>query len=333
MKNVLVTGGTGAIGANLVKKLSEQKDTKVIVLDNNSSGYHNNLIQKDNVTFVKGNICDNWVIDQAFTHDITHVYHLAANFANQSSVDFPEKDLTTNGIGIVKLLEASVKNNVKKFLYSSSSCVYKPVDSPFVEHGPIALTTPYAITKLLSEYYVTFYNKFKGLPCVIVRYFNNYGPGDYPGKFRSVICNFFWKDLNNEPLVITGDGSETRPFTFVDDIVDGTMTAMEKSKEKIVENFYTHPIEEDDNLIYNIANPEIVKIKDLAEKVNALCGNSAGIEYQPRRNWDVIPNRSVSIDKAKKELQFNPKTNIDEGLKKTLDWFNSKEFKNENTRF
>ena len=333
MKNVLVTGGTGAIGANLVKKLSEQKDTKVIVLDNNSSGYHNNLIQKDNVTFVKGNICDNWVIDQAFTHDITPVYHLAANFANQSSVDFPEKDLTTNGIGIVKLLEASVKNNVKKFLYSSSSCVYKPVDSPFVEHGPIALTTPYAITKLLSEYYVTFYNKFKGLPCVIVRYFNNYGPGDYPGKFRSVICNFFWKALNNEPLVITGDGSETRPFTFVDDIVDGTMTAMEKSKEKIVENFYTHPIEEDDNLIYNIANPEIVKIKDLAEKVNALCGNSAGIEYQPRRNWDVIPNRSVSIDKAKKELQFNPKTNIDEGLKKTLDWFNSKEFKNENTRF
>lgn len=334
MKNILVTGGTGAIGSNLVKKLLVKEDTnKVIILDDNSSGYHNNLIQNDKIIFVKGNVCDSWVIEQAFTHEITHVYHLAANFANQSSVDFPEKDLMTNGIGIIKLLEASVKNNVKKFLYSSSSCVYKPVDSPFVEHGPIALTTPYAITKLLSEYYVTFYNKFKDLPCVVVRYFNNYGPGDYPGRFRSVICNFFWKALRKEPLVITGDGSETRPFTFVDDIVDGTMVAMEKSEEKIVKNFYSHPIEEDDNLIYNIANPEVIKIKDLAEKVNDVCGNTAGIEYQPRRNWDVIPNRSVCVEKAVKELGFNPKVNIDEGLKKTLQWFSSEEFKNENTRF
>ena len=291
MKNILVTGGTGAIGSNLVKKLLVKEDTnKVIILDDNSSGYHNNLIQNDKIIFVKGNVCDSSVIEQAFSNNITHVYHLAANFANQSSVDFPEKDLMTNGIGIIKILEASAKNNVKKFLYSSSSCVYKPVDSPFVEHGPIALTTPYAITKLLSEYYVTFYNKFKGLPAVVVRYFNNYGPGDYPGKFRSVVCNFFWKALRNEPLIITGDGSETRPFTFVDDIVDGTIIAMEKSEEKVVENFYSHPIEKDDNLIYNIANPEVVKIKDLAEKVNDVCGSTACIKYQPRRNWDVIPN-------------------------------------------
>ena len=334
MKNILVTGGTGAIGSNLVKKLTEKGSAdKTVILDDNSSGYHNNLTQKDNIIFVKGNICNDWVLEQAFSHDISHVYHLAANFANQSSVDYPEKDLMTNGVGIIKLLEASVKNNVEKFLYSSSSCVYKPVDSPFVEHGPIALTTPYAITKLLSEYYVTFYNKFKGLPAVVVRYFNNYGPGDYPGKFRSVICNFFWRALKNKPLIITGDGNETRPFTFVEDLVDGTIIAMEKSEHKTLENFYSHPIDKDDNLIYNIANPEVVKIKDLAEKINSLCGNTAGIEYQPRRNWDVIPNRSVCIEKASKELGFRPKINIDEGLEKTLSWFSSEKFKKENTRF
>ena len=334
MKSLLITGGTGAIGSNLVKKLSEKGDAdKIVIIDDNSSGYHNNLIKKENIIFVKGSICDNWTLQQAFSHGITHVYHLAANFANQSSVDYPEKDLMTNGLGVIKLLEESVKNNVEKFLYSSSSCVYKPVDSPFIEHGPIALTTPYAITKLLSEHYVSFYNKFKDLPAVVIRYFNNYGPGDYPGKFRSVICNFFWAALRNEPLIITGDGSETRPFTFVNDIVDGTIIAMEKSESKKLENFYCHPIDENDNLIYNIANPEIITIKELAEKINSLCGNTAGIKYEPRRNWDVIPNRSVSAEKAKRELGFEAKVNIDEGLKKTLDWFSSNEFSKENTRF
>ena len=86
MKNILVTGGTGAIGSNLVKKLLTKEDTnKLVILDDNSSGYHNNLIQNDKIIFVKGNVCDNWVVEQAFSHDITHVYHLAANFANQSS--------------------------------------------------------------------------------------------------------------------------------------------------------------------------------------------------------------------------------------------------------
>jgi len=334
MKNLLITGGTGAIGSNLVKKLSTKKDiNKLVILDNNSSGYENNLAQKENIILIKGSICDSWIIKQAFSHDITHVYHLAANFANQSSVDYPEKDLMTNGIGTIKLLEAAAENNVEKFLYSSSSCVYKPADTPFIEHGPIALTTPYAITKLLSEHYVSFYNKFKNLPAVVVRYFNNYGPGDYPGKFRSVICNFFWKALRGEPLIITGDGNETRPFTFVGDIVDGTILAMEKSESKTLDNFYCHPIDENDNLIYNIANSETIKIKDLAEKINILCENSAKTEYIPRRNWDVIPNRLVSAEKARKELGFEAKITLDEGLKKTLDWFYSNDFNKKNTRF
>jgi UDP-glucose 4-epimerase len=326
-KIILVTGGTGAIGSNLVKRLVERNDfEKLIILDNNSSGHADNAVTHDRVVYVHGDICDDAILDTLFEHDITHVYHLAANFANQLSVDFPVKDLTTNGIGIVKLLERSVKHKVQKFIYSSSSCVYKPTGKPFSETSPLMLSTPYAITKLLSEHYVTFYNKFRGLNAVIVRYFSSYGPGDYPGKFRSVIPNFLWSAMHGAPLMITGTGEETRPFTYVDDIVEGTIIAMEKSPHRIVKNHYTHPLEEDDNLVYNIGTETATKMADLATIVNALCGNKSEIVYVPRRDWDVVPHRPVDASKAKRELGFEANTSLEEGLQKTLEWYMSDAF-------
>ncbi len=326
-KNILVTGGTGAIGSNLVRRLIELNEfEKLVILDNNSSGHADNAVAHDKVEYVYGDICDEAVLDSVFAHDITHVYHLAANFANQLSVDFPVKDLTTNGVGIVKLLERSTKHGVKKFLYSSSSCVYKPTGQPFSETSPLMLSTPYAITKLLSEHYVTFYNKFRGLPAVVVRYFSSYGPGDYPGKFRSVIPNFLWSAMHGQPLMITGTGEETRPFTYVDDIVGGTIIAMEQSPNKIVKNHYTHPLDEDDHLVYNIGTEQVTKMADLATMVNALCGNKSEIVYVPRRDWDVVPHRPVDASKAKRELGFEANTSLEEGLQKTLEWYMSDAF-------
>ena len=331
---VLVTGGAGAIGTNLVRALINNNDcSKVVIVDNFSSGFHNNLedLDSEKIELINGNICDQSVIDEAFSHNIDYVYHLAVNFANQNSVNNPEKDLMTNGIGTVKVLQASVDNNVKKFLLSSSSCVYKPGDERFVEHGPVELTTPYAITKMLSEYYVTFYSKFYNLPAVIVRYFNSYGPGIRPGKFRGVVPNFFYRAMNGLPLVITGDGSETRPFTYVQDVVDGTICAMKRSKNIRLEKFYGHPIDTDDNLIYNIGNDNSITILELAEKINDICENSANIEYISKRNWDMIPNRAVQNDKAKRELNFEPKYSVDKGLRLTHEWFRRQGFKLEDS--
>ena len=326
-KNILVTGGTGAIGSNLVKRLIEIDDfDTLVILDNNSSGHADNALPHPKIVYVYGDICDDEVLSKVFEHDITHVYHLAANFANQLSVDFPVKDLTTNGIGIVKLLEKSVAHNVEKFLYSSSSCVYKPTGEPFTETSPLMLSTPYAITKLLSEHYVTFYSKFRGLPAVVVRYFSSYGPGDYPGKFRSVIPNFLWSAMHGMPLTITGTGEETRPFTYVGDIVEGTIAAMEKSQYKNLKNHYTHPLEVDDNLVYNIGTEVATTMSDLANKVNTLCGNKSEIVYVPRRDWDVVLHRPVDASKARKELNFEAQASLDEGLRKTLDWFESDGF-------
>jgi len=326
MKNILITGGFGAIGSSLAKKLSENKKNKIFIIDNFSSGYESNLPSKENIVVINGNLIEDSVIEDVFSNGINYIYHLAANFANQNSVDNPEKDLITNGLGTLKILEAAAKYKISKILYSSSSCIYKPIDGPFLENGPLTLTTPYAITKLLGEHYVCFYNTFKKIPSVIVRYFNSYGPGDYPGNFRSVVCNFFAKALNNESLIITGDGLETRPFTYIDDIVNGTILAMEKSNSEDTRNYFNHPLNEK-NIVYNISNPNTVKIKDLAKKINDLCQNKSSIKYVPRRDWDVIKNRNVFTDKAKNELGFEATINIDEGLKRTLEWFKSSYYK------
>ena len=333
-KKILVTGGTGAIGSNLVRHLAVNDEFEhLYVLDNNSSGRIDNLLNDSRITFVQGDVGNDAVLDSIFANGITHVYHLAANFANQSSVDNPVKDLMTNGVGIVKILERSYKSNVQKFLYSGSSCVYKPTGEPFSETSPLLLSTPYAITKLLSEYYLTFFNKYRKLPAVGLRYFSSYGPGDYPGKFRSVIPNFIWKALNGEDLTITGNGEETRPFTYIDDIVQGTYMAMENSPSNFVESYYTHPLNPDDNLIYNIGSEKEVRMIDLAEKINRLCGNKSKIVFVPRRDWDVVLHRPVDASKARRVLGYEAETSIDEGLQKTLDWFKSDAFNKAHVHF
>ena len=324
-KTIFVTGGGGAIGSNLVNTIINDCK-KIVILDDFSSGRSDNLTS-EKVHIVDGDICNQSVIDEAFSYGINQVYHLAANFANQNSVDNTEKDLRTNGIGVVKVLQASVENKIEKFLATSSSCVYKPGNKPFIETGHIELTTPYAITKMLSEYYISFYSKFHNLSSVIVRPFNSYGPGDVPGRFRSVVPNFFLNAINGLPLTITGDGSETRPFTYVQDIVNGLVCAMNNSPDIKLKKFGGHPVDKNDTLVYNIGNDTSITILELAEKINEICQNKAGVEFIPRRDWDKFPNRAVQNDKAKNDLDFEIQYDVDVGLRLTYDWFKTQNFK------
>lgn len=309
-KVVLVTGGAGAIGGNLVRKLNELETKKIIILDNLSSSYVWNIPQGPKIQFIEGDILDDEKLKWAFKEKPQIVYHLAAHFANQNSVDNPETDLMVNGLGILKVLQYAHLVGVERFIYSSSGCGIYGLDSkmPFEEHDiSIKLFTPYQVTKMLGELYTNYFYNLYNLPIVNARFFNSYGPGEVPGKYRNVIPNFFFWAMQKKTLPITGTGEETRDFCYVGDIVNGLL-AMAYYKEAIGEAI-------------NLGTGREIKIIDLANWVNEITGNDAGIVFTERRDWDKKTRLLASIEKAKRILNYEPQMDFNEGLKNIHRWF------------
>lgn len=309
-KTVLVTGGAGAIGGNLVRKLDELDVDEIIILDNLSSSYRWNVPKGAKIQFIEGDILDDEKLKWAFKSKPDIVYHLAAHFANQNSVDNPEKDLMVNGLGILKVLQYAHLVNVDRFIYASSGCGIYGSDSkvPFEEHDvSMKLYTPYQVTKMLGELYTNYFHNLYGLPIVNARFFNSFGPGEVPGKYRNVIPNFFYWAMNGIPLPITGTGEETRDFTYVDDVVNGLL-ALAYYEEAVGEAF-------------NLGAGREIKIIDLARWINELTDNDAGIVFKERRNWDKKTRLLSSIDKARRVLNYEAKTDFRQGLVYTHQWF------------
>jgi len=309
-KTILVTGGAGAIGGNLCRRLSDMNAGKIIILDDLSSSYAWNTPRADNITFIGGSILDDALLKRIFKEKPSHIFHLAAHFANQNSVDNPEKDLMVNGMGILKVLQYAHLIGVQRFIYSSSGCGVYGLDSkmPFEEHDvSIHLHTPYQVTKLLGELYTNYFHSLYGLPIVNARFFNSYGPGEVPGKYRNVIPNFFYWAMKGLPLPITGDGTETRDWTYVGDLVNGLL-AMGVREEAIGEAI---------NLGSGVEN----RVCDMANIINTLTGNAGGIVFRDRRDWDVKTRLLSSIKKAEQLLGYKPQVSFKEGLKAVHHWF------------
>lgn len=307
---ILVTGGAGAIGGTLCRKLASMNAKKVIILDNLSSSYEWNIPKADNVMCVKGDILDDAMLKRVFKEKPDYVFHLAAHFANQNSVDNPEKDLMINGLGILKVLQYAQLVGVKRFVYSSSGCGVYGLESkmPFEEHDiSIHLHTPYQVTKLLGELYTNYFYDLYKLPVVNARFFNSYGPGEVPGKYRNVIPNFFYWAMKGQALPITGDGTETRDWTYVGDIVNGLL-AMGIREEAIGEAF-------------NLGASKEQRVIDMANTVNKLTKNKARIIFKERRDWDVKTRLLSCITKAEQNLGYKPQMKFDDGLKETHKWF------------
>lgn len=309
-KTILVTGGAGAIGGNLCRKLSEMNAYKVIILDDLSSSYEWNIPKADNIFFVKGSILNDEMLKRVFKEKPDYVFHLAAHFANQNSVDNPEKDLMINGIGILKVLQYAQLVNVKRFVYSSSGCGVYGLDSkmPFEEHDiSISLHTPYQVTKLLGELYTNYFHNLYNMPIANARFFNSYGPGEVPGKYRNVIPNFFYWAMKEISLPITGNGTETRDWTYVGDIVNG-LVAMGIEEEAIGEAF-------------NLGSGIDHQVIEMATIVNGLTNNKAAVTFKERRDWDVKTKLLSCVDKANRVLGYRPQMKFEDGLKNVHTWF------------
>jgi nucleoside-diphosphate-sugar epimerase len=313
-KNILVTGGAGAIGSNLTIALSKLVgDGKVIVLDNLSATHDGspwNLINKPNVMFVKGDVRSDRDLKRVFKERVDIVFHLAAFFANQNSVDYPETSAEVDVLGMIKLLEISTLSKVEKFIYASSGCaIYGsfpelPLKEDFIS---MHLTTPYQINKMTGEMYCNFYMHHYGLNIVNCRFFNSFGPGEIPGQYRNVIPNFIYWSMKGRQLPITGDGSETRDFTYVLDLVQGLIKSA-YYKEAIGENF-------------NLAAGREISISDMAKQVQKVTGNEIEFLFKERRKWDTKPRLLASIEKASRLIDYKPIIDFDKGFKANLDWF------------
>lgn len=305
-ERILVTGGAGAIGANVVSSLLA-KGHAVTVLDDLSSGHADAV--PPGAEFVRGSVALDQDLERAFHSRPTFVIHLAALFANQNSVDHPVRDLEVNGLGTLKVLQHAHGNGVRKLVYSSSSCVYGHKEVMEETDPERELDTPYAMTKLLGEHYARFWAEQHGLDTVTLRLFNTYGPGERPGKYRNVVPNFFELAMRGAPLPITGTGEETRDFTYVGDTVAGILGALAGK---------TRPGE-----VFNIASGKSTRIIDLANAINRIAGNSAGVEYRPRRAWDAVKDRRGSIAKAQEAFGYRPSVDLETGLGLTHKWIRS----------
>ena len=308
-RTVLVTGGAGAIGSNLTRALAKA-GAQVIVFDDLSSAERWNVPSEPNVLFVEGDILDEVKMKRVFFDKPSIVYHLAAFFANQNSLDHPERDLMVNGMGTLRLLEYSVFTGVERFVYASSGCSIYGSSAPLPlkeEFMSLHLTTPYQITKMLGELYCNFFWHHYGLKVVKARFFNSYGPGEIPGQYRNVIPNFIYWAMRGQALPITGDGEATRDFTYVGDIVDGLLRS----------GYLPAAAGEE----FNLASGVETRILDLATMINRIVNNPAGIRQASKRKWDTKSRLLASVDKARALIGYEPSTPFETGLENTIRWF------------
>lgn len=300
---VLVTGGAGFIGSHLVDRLIAE-DLEVIVLDNLQGGKLGNIRQhndKKNFRFVHDDI-RNFNLVKDLIKDVDAVFHKAAIVSVPQSIEDPALVNDVNVNGTLNLLKASLDSNVKRFIYASSCAVHgNAVNLPIKENSELEPLSPYGVSKLAAESYVKVFYKAFGLETVCLRYFNVYGSRQVQGPYSGVITQFIDCLAKNLPLVIFGDGEQTRDFVHVGDVVEANMLALKNGK--IIGE------------TYNIATGVATTINQLAKILMEITNKTELrlVRAEPRKG--DIKHSVADISKARRELRYKPRISLEEGLK------------------
>lgn len=306
-KSALVTGGAGFIGSHLVEALVTD-GCRVTVLDDLSSGRESNLAPvAGRITFLRGSICDRRMVEKAAA-GCEVVFHLAAVVSVPKTVDDPLGSAAVNETGSLNVLEAARGAQARRVVFASSSAVYG--DDPTLpkrEEMPPKPLTPYAVQKLVVEYYLSVYQSLYGLESVGLRFFNVFGPRQDPSSpYSGVISIFMKKALSGAPPVIYGDGCQSRDFVFVGDVVQALLSAAKSASAP--------------GKVFNVGTGTSLTISGLWEMIAALSGSEAKPVNQPSRPGD-IPHSLSAIDSAAADLGFVPRVSLETGLGLTLDWY------------
>lgn len=318
---VLVTGGAGFVGGNLVRRLLAEDVADVRVVDNLLSAERVNVPPDSRVTFTEDSIASDEVLAK-IGDEYDFVFHLSTYHGNQSSIADPLADHENNTLTTLKLLER-VKNfrRLRKLVYSGAGCAVAEktfdVAGATSEDAPVSLhmDSPYSISKIIGEFYAVYYHSHHGVPAVRARFQNVYGPGEILGAgqwrgtpatvWRNVTPTFIYKAIKGEPLPLEAEGIATRDFIFVDDIVEGLIRCA------------LHGSPGD---VYNLASGVETSIRELATAIVELTGSSSRIELKPKRDWDHSGKRFGSTEKSERELGFRAAMPLRAGLEQTVAW-------------
>jgi len=305
MARYLVTGGAGFIGSGLVRELVS-RGSAVRVLDNFLTGRRECLEPlKGRVEVIEGSIDDPHIVRRALA-GVDYVLHQAALPSVQRSVEKPVESHATNLTGTLVLLEGAREAGVRRFVYASSSSVYgDSPELPKVETMPATPLSPYAIGKLGGELYCSVFHRLHGLETVSLRYFNVFGPGQRPDSpYAAVIPSFMSAFLSGGPPVIYGDGSQSRDFTYLENVVQANLAACAAGPAAVGE-------------VFNVACGEKVTLLELLAEMEGLTGQRVQPRFEPSRKGDVRESLA-SIEKARRLLGYRPVVPFREGLHRTL---------------
>ena len=318
---ILVVGGAGFVGSNLVRVLLAQNPRGILIVDNMLSADPVNVPDDPAVHLVVGSIADDGILAD-LPGDLDYAFHLACYHGNQSSIHDPLADHDNNTLTSLKLFDRLKDlKSLKKVVYSGAGCAVaeKTFDDAEAtrEDAPVGLfhDTPYSISKLIGEMYGNYYYTRYAMPFVKARFQNVYGPGEILGAgrwrgtphtiWRNVTPTFVWKALHGEALPVENGGIASRDFIYVEDIARGLVACA---------------LEGEPGEVYNIASGSQTSILQLAEQVNRRAGNSTPIELTPARDWDRSGKRFGDPAKAKEKLGFVAKVDLDDGLERTIRW-------------
>ncbi len=305
-KTALVTGGAGFIGSHLTEELVK-RGYQVIILDDLSTGKVENiqpLLKTKSIEFIQGSVTDLPLLRQLF-QDVDYVFHQAALASVSRSIEDP---LTTNEVnikGTLNILQAARENKVRKVVFASSSSIYGGTPTlPSREDMPSNPLSPYALTKLTGEYYCNIFRQIYGLLTVCLRYFNVYGPRQDPhSQYAAVIPAFIGRSSQNLPPIIFGDGEQSRDLTFIEDVVQANILAVENNAEGV----------------YNIGSGKSVTINRLAEVILHLMQKHLGPVLEKPRPGD--PMHSLADISKAKNFGYRPKWTLENGLRRTIKAF------------
>lgn len=305
-KTVLVSGGAGFIGSNTVSRIV-RSGGKVIILDDLSTGDLSNIESEIPYEFFEGSVTDYKLVCNLMSR-CDYVVHLAARNIILSTKN-PFEDYETNIGGTLNLLMAARETKPIRIVYSSSASIYgNPKIIPIIEDETQVTFSPYAVSKLAGENYCyAFYETFF-IPATVVRYSNIYGPKQNPSNpYCGVISKFIDSLDKSIAPQIHGDGHQTRDFTYVDDAVDGTLSALLSPRSE--------------GMAFNIGSGSEISVIDMVELIKEIMNKNIVPEHVDRRDIDNIRRRVLNIERARTRLRWHPQVTFREGLRRTIEWY------------